>query len=155
MKWFLSRESVVYGPFCNLTAVMVLAHMLLGCCWHHRHACGDEPACTINANIARVKIAADDCCSHPCGQELGCPGEPADPEHNGRDGCEGGRCVFVGAQPSRTPAGSATELGDVAAVAVTVVDGLPAESSVSTRAFAATRRCPALRTHLYQQVLLL
>ena len=63
--------------------------------------------------------------------------------------------MFVTGQPSRTPAASAAELSNLAAVVPTIDEGLPAESSVWARAFAADRRCPSLRTHLWQQVLLL
>lgn len=141
---------MVYGPVYNLTAVMVLAHLLLGCCWHHQHAFGNQPAGT-----GCVDSAGAGCHGPSCGEEVGCPHHPAGGEHRGRNGCEGVRCVFVTGQPSRTPAASAAELSNLAAVVPTIDEGLPAESSVWARAFAADRRCPSLRTHLWQQVLLL
>ena len=150
MGWVLSRESMVYGPVYNLTAAMLLAHVLLGCCCHHQHAFGNQPAGT-----RCVDSAGADCHGHSCGEEAGCRHHPAGGEHRGRNGCEGGRCVFVTGQPSRTPAASAAELSNAVAVAATVDEGLPAESGVWARAFAAARRCPSLRTHLWQQVLLL
>jgi len=150
MERILSRESMVYGSVCNLTTVMVLAHLLLGCCWHHQHTSGNQPAST-----RCVDSAGADCHGPSCGEEFGCRHHPAGGEHQDRGGCEGGRCVFVTGQPSRTPAASAAEFCDVVAVAATVDEGLPAESSVWARAFAAAGRCPPLRTHLRHQVLLL
>ncbi|MHC4181523.1 MAG: hypothetical protein ACYSWU_28850 [Planctomycetota bacterium] len=150
MEWILSRESSVRGPVCNLTALTVLAHVLLGCCWHHQHASRDQQACT-----TCVELAVADCHGHSCGHEHACPHQPAGRNHQGQGGCEGGRCEFVSGHPSRTPEASTAEFCDQVAVAATVDDGPPAESGVSARAFAAARGCPSIRIHLYLQVLLL
>jgi len=150
MERVLSRESMVYGSVCSLTAVMVLAHVLLGCCCHHQHASPHQPACT-----TCVHHAGADCHGHSCGQEGGRHHWPAGGEHQDRGGCEGGRCVFVTGQPSRTPVAAAAEFCGVVTVVAMVDDGLPAESSVCAGAFAAGKRCASLRTHLWQQVLLL
>ena len=150
MEWVLSRESIVYRSACNLTAVMVLAHVLLGCCWHHQHLSRYQPSCT-----TCMDVAVADCQGHSCGHEHGCPDQPAGGNHQGQGGCEGGCCVFVSGQPWRTPAASEAEFCDVVAMAGSVDDGPPTESSVLARALAATKRCPSPRIHLCQQVLLL
>jgi hypothetical protein len=141
---------MVYRSVCNLTAVTVLAHMLLGCCWHHRHASWSLSACT-----GYVDLVGADCHNRSCGHEHDGPGAPTDGNHRDRDGCDDSRCVFVSGQPSRSPAVCAVEFCDVVAVAATIDDGLPAGSNVWARACNATTRCPPLRTHLLEQVLLL
>jgi len=150
MKWPLSRESKVYGPVCNLTAIMVLAHVLLGCCWHHHHASGDEPASTTCLDHVGV-----DCHGGSYGQERACDHQPAGADHSHGSGCQGGHCVFVTGQSPRMPAAPSTDLCAKTAAAAAVADGLPAESRIWAKAFAAARRCPPLRIHLSQQVLLL
>jgi hypothetical protein len=150
MDWILSRESKVYRTVCNLTAIMVLVHMLLGCCWHHHHTSPGEPARAMCVDPAGV-----DCHCPWCGHERGCPHQPASGGHQGASGCEGSRCVFATEQPSRAPTASTAELSDVAPVGVAVDNELPAESSISARALAATRASQSPRIHLWQQVLLL
>jgi hypothetical protein len=68
---------------------------------------------------------------------------------------KGGHCVFRTEQPPRMPAAPSTDFCAASAVAAAIADSLPRESRVWAKAFAATRRCPSVRIHLWQQVLLL
>ena len=150
MKWMFSRESKVYGPVCNLTAIMVLAHVLLGCCWHHHHAPGYEPASTTCLDHVGV-----DCQSGSCGHENACGHHAAGADHSHRNGCQGGHCVFGTGQSPRMPAAPSVDLCARTVAAAAGADGSPAESRIWAKAVAAARRCPSLRIHLSQQVLLL
>ena len=67
-----------------LTAVMLFAHALLGCCSHHVHACGqthDQMAWT------GEKHCADAAHEHPTGNS-----ERSSDEHQRNDDCRGNKC---------------------------------------------------------------
>ena len=164
MRWILSQESTVYRSVCNLTAVTVLAHMLLGCCWHHHHAFQLAPACTSGGMLlpqrGHVHASEDmapgaDCDNRSCGHEHGRPHQPDDRQHPDGDGCEDSRCMFVSRQWSRAPDASAGKCFDVTAATTTIDDGLSAGSHIRAGVSSAATRCPPLRTHLLEQVLLL
>jgi len=150
MKWILSRESKVYGPVCNLTATMVLAHVLLGCCWHHHHAFGEELASTTYLDHTGV-----DCRGGGSGHVGACDHQPAGADHSHGSDCQGSHCVFGTERSPRMPAAPSAGICAGRAAAAAVADRLPAESRIWAKAFAAARRCPSLRIHLSQQVLLL
>jgi hypothetical protein len=72
-------------PLTLLLAIVVLAHALAGCCWHHAHAAdgGAPVACSDHAH-----------CHEHGGAEEGDNGDgPAKP-------CDEGNCVFVRGQGS-------------------------------------------------------
>lgn len=69
-----------------VTALSLLAHMLLGCCWHHEHPCV-APSAEVAA-IGTTAEAGHACeCSHHHGAE-----EPAAPEHH-QSPCDENRCL--------------------------------------------------------------
>jgi hypothetical protein len=128
----------------HLTAALLAAHTLLGCCWHHAHACGREcePASSVHASDAPE---ADD--AHRCGADNSQSGQ-----HRGLNECRGSSCVFL-----RT---SECELDgdqfDLPALACLDAGGSPlCAAAVLQPRFAADALLPPLRLHLAHQVLLL
>ena len=94
-----------------LVAILLIAHGLLGCCWHHRHVHANPAADTVASGtnppvVATVPSAAGrPCCHHghrphvaePIGQETPAsakaPANPADPTPDAP--CTEDDCVFV------------------------------------------------------------
>jgi hypothetical protein len=63
-----------------LTAISLLTHMLVGCCWHHEHPCAEHAAETVSATVV--------------GEHEHDEPEPAHHEHD--DGhCQGQRCITL------------------------------------------------------------
>ena len=139
---------MVSGLVSNLTAVALLGHAVLGCCWHHRHLCRLEAARPAVVDCPRAA-----CHCHPC-EHRHCRGDqPADEEHGSSHDCDGGRCVFVTAQPVRSETAPMTQFREAITAAATGNAGLPVELNLFSKAFAATGRCPPLPTYLLHQVL--
>jgi hypothetical protein len=67
----------------NLTAIVVFAHAVLGCCWHHSHV-GIEDG----GRVAETAVLA---VSHT-GHDAECAGEP-DQRHQSKH-CQEGKCDF-------------------------------------------------------------
>lgn len=143
-------ESMVCRLVSKLTVIALVAHLLAGCCWHHAHACGHGPACP-----GPVGVAATDYPGDHCGHAGCCAAEPGGPDRHGRDDCQGGRCVFANDRSARIPAASAVQFRQSPPNALTVRDGLPAESSLRATALAEPGSRPPLPTHLVLLVLLL
>jgi hypothetical protein len=150
LKWVFSKEPKVYGLVCNLTAAMVLAHTLLGCCWHHHHTLGDGLGSPTSVDRAGVQFQGGE-----CGHGGRCGHRPAGADHSHRGGCQGGHCVFATGEAARMFAVNAG--GFWAGPTLAAADGsrLSAEWGLRAKAVAASRWCPPLRIHLSQQVLLL
>ncbi len=71
----------------SLTAAILLAHALLGCCWHHAHACGHA-----HSPVAWVVAGCEAEGPHEHSGHA-----PDRPGHKGpgQDGCRGAKCDFV------------------------------------------------------------
>lgn len=91
-----------------LTAVVLCMHALLGCCWHHAHACTLShaspvaPAVKESVEAAHREHAHATCShDHPLSGPIsnGAPGEDSDHRHE----CQGDRCVFVRIEATRIP----------------------------------------------------
>lgn len=80
----LSGGLVLRSFLTNLTAVMLFAHAVLGCCSHHVHACGQthDQIAWLGGN--RCAEAAHE---HSTGES-----EQSRNEHPGRDDCQGSKC---------------------------------------------------------------
>jgi len=96
---FKVTETAVSSLFSSLTAVSVLAHALLGCCWHHAHACEDavshgEAADLLGGHCHAPAVSASCGCGHHS-----CQGDSEGP-----DPCHGGRCTFLRSERARAPA---------------------------------------------------
>ena len=133
---------------CNLTSVALLAHVLLGCCWHHGHRCSHQ-----SAAAAEVASAHDRCCAQP--QEgTHSQGSVGDCGH-GDNGCQGVRCVFVSDAPGAAAAVPAWQHRDALPLGPLAVDTSPAGSPLCGEASLAAGCCRPLRIHLLHQVLLI
>lgn len=79
----------MHFPIPQLATLLLLAHSVLGCCWHHAHAC------------------ADDCCEEPAPVSVSCAcsghgndrphsdGAPSQNERHDGHNCQGQRCSFI------------------------------------------------------------
>jgi len=133
---------------CNLTSAALLAHVLLGCCWHHGHQCSHQLAAA-----AEVEVAHDRCCAQP--QESTHSQAPVGDCGHGDDGCQGARCVFMSAAPGAAAAVPALQHRDALLVGPAAADTSAAGSLLCGEAsLAAGCSCP-LRIHLLHQVLLI
>ncbi len=99
-NWCLSNGSVMQAITSHLAPYLLLIHMVLGCCFHHAHACERE-CCTQPEAIAH----ACECSSHDndvtrSGAELaGVVGDlPQDRHDQHQHQCEGDQCRFVGVE---------------------------------------------------------
>ena len=139
------------GLISNVAAISLLAHMVLGCCWHHRHAaCRDAAPSAAVADLHGGHI-------HPGSSPLQCTScpEAGGSEHDGRHGCGGQRCVGVLDPPTRTPTPSARQSFDVPAACEMSACRPAADETTPTRAGSAAGRYLSVRTHLLHQVLLI
>jgi hypothetical protein len=150
MGLLLPGESMVCRLVSKLTVIALAAHLLVGCCWHHAHACGHGRAWGGSGDVATADRHEDH-----CGHEGHCADEPAGPDRHGRDDCEGGRCVFTSDRSTRASGASAAQFRQAPPDALTVRDGLPAESNLRATALAVPGYRPPLPAHLLLQVLLL
>jgi hypothetical protein len=126
----------------SLTMLLVLYHLLVGCCWHHAHAESPEP---------RVESAS---CTACCGHEHGNGREPAESPRPHEGGCEGGTCDFVVPQED-----GGTELAHQSVPANGLCSDLPRQERVlpdlPSNAAPPPAGIPGLRLHLVNQILLI
>ena len=129
-----------------LTAALMLANALAGCCWHHEHATSEEPG----QNVLRTASGHD----HEHG-----PGVPhhhhhhGDRPHGGSDGghCASGNCVYVHKVKSGLSIEQLAFLGPTASVEL-LSFGVPNRAAT---VFLAEKPVHRLRLHLWHQVLLI
>lgn len=132
----------------NLTAAALLAHTLLGCCWHHSHACAQACPATLSGghDDVHAEPAAGGCVGH------------AGPAHHGQSlpgKCNGPRCAMDTSVVSKSP--SATPVQSLRGVVVaTVPPGGPLLSRGSgLGGDDHATRTPSVLPHLLNRVLLL
>lgn len=127
-----------------LTALAMLAHVLVGCCWHHEHSCS-APLTGI-AVTAAAKGDAHACkCPHHSETE-----EPASPEHD-KGPCGEDRCVTAFRD-------SGPESCSQESLPVMVTEVIPTSGRINLCVVAAPAQqslIPPLRTHLLLQILLI
>lgn len=129
----------------SLTMLLVLYHLLVGCCGHHAHA--DSRKASIEASPYTA------CCGHGH-REHNDGQEPASSEHSHESGCDEDVCHFVVPQ-----AGGGAVLAVQSAAANCLCSVLPALEHLSSSYLASAPPPPAgippLRLHLVHQVLLI
>ena len=132
----------------SLTATAVLLHALLGCCWHHTHACTRACPATLWADHdhAHGQTAA--------GQYTHQPGHPGHEQpHPGK--CNGHRCALAPSPPSKTPLAGRPSLRGPSAIATLP----PADRSLHRGLWSGAEdgcsRYASIRSHLLYRVLLL
>jgi hypothetical protein len=134
----------VQGLFSHLTAAVLVAHTLLGCCWHHAHRCGqDEGAPGTLASADCTADHADDADHHAPRHS-----------HHGPHDCLGGACVYIPAGQTRVVA-LAMDLSPAPGLALCFADQSALMPSVETSMFSAGDLCLPVRLHLAHQVLLI
>lgn len=77
---------VLRGLCSHLTVAVLLAHAMLGCCWHHAHACGETHDHLAMSGWQHPSKGND---HHPAG------GPDRAHHGHGRDDCHGAKCSFV------------------------------------------------------------
>jgi hypothetical protein len=137
---------MIHSFLSYLTAATLAMHTVLGCCWHHGHACGSEyeSAVACHAATAHADHDADHC---------GSTDSNSGHQHHGPHTCQGGKCVFL-----RTAKSGADTLLDVNLPSFVCVQSSDAslETSAAPRPFfSSDALLPPLRLHLAHQVLLL
>ena len=135
----------VRGFSCHLTAAVLLTHALLGCCWHHAHACGD-------AND-RLAVAG---WQHQCdAEEDASAGSPDRLHHrHDRDDCRGTRCSFLATAKSSAgiaPPGCHVSVAFALPASNPTVSAGPGEDRLSLVGLSLL----PVRLHLLHQVLLI
>jgi hypothetical protein len=125
-----------------LTAVVMMAHLVMGCCLHHAHAC-ENMKCT---NPTRETASLEIQCStnvHDGSSHAG----------HGVQKCQGEKCSFI---PSSPTAGSFVMQPFQGLVLSIIDESFALTCSFAEQKFSATGRLlPPVRLHLANQVLLI
>ncbi len=130
----------------NLMAVALLAHALLGCCWHHAHNCVqcDKPTPAAARSVA--------CCKHNHGQDQ------QKQQPTGPCKCKlecAGVCTFLPTQKTQIEKSQLAATYNLAAIVPALSDyRVPSEFAWMRTSDAAGAELP-LSLHLLNQVLLI
>ena len=128
----------------NLTAAMLLIHSLIGCCWHHGHACAERQE--------TVAIHAD-CCHDHDGESHDDNEAPAR-HHNCELKCQG-VCTYLPTQKIVIDAQQLLNSIDYVAVVLATANSYSASAASFWERSRVTRASkPPLRLHLLHQVIL-
>ncbi|HJN09151.1 MAG TPA: hypothetical protein QF564_10710 [Pirellulaceae bacterium] len=80
----------------HLATYLLLIHMVLGCCFHHAHACELECCPEPVANDQTCDCSAHDALDQTAAELAGIVGDlPADRRDHHQHQCEGDQCRFV------------------------------------------------------------
>jgi len=128
-----------------LTAVSLLMHMLLGCCWHHEHVSVERPAetaavATFEGHATFHEEAEPECCE--------ASGEHSHPG----DSCQGPQCLTVLRDSVRVPCPDQVV---APAFVPEVAPQLDAAIQLAVEVSADSRIALPLRPHLLYQLLLI
>jgi hypothetical protein len=140
----LADFSMMRSFLSHLMAGLLAMHAVLGCCWHHGHACGRECTRTVLESAdAHADHDADSCGStdsKPC-------------QNHGPHACQKGQCVFL--RTVENGAGVSLDL-NLPSLGCAASCDVSSQAPVAVRPlFAADALLPPLRLHLVHQVLLL
>jgi len=139
----------MYGLFSTFMVGVMLAHAVLGCCWHHEH--GQE---TVFVTVVDLEEHHGDGC-HGCSGHSSGPGKSHD---HGLPECGDGKCVFVRLAEDDVP-DAPSPFGNSPSNLILLAERFSARGLVIAEP-GATRTAPvwappALRLHLAKQVLLI
>ena len=130
----------------TLTAVMLFAHAVLGCCAHHVHGC-EKP----HGSVA-IGGGQHQCSDSFDGHSTGCSGRTAH-EHQGQDNCQGSTCDF--GRPANNRYANSCDVS-CQLVALPPSDVVPALVGGQLKHdLGTTGVLPPVRLHLVHQVLLI
>jgi hypothetical protein len=129
----------------SLMSVLLVIHAMLGCCWHHAHACVGQEA------SAQPTAHGSSCCQHhDCPQRQEQPAAPC--------GCKiecQGVCIYLPTQKVLIDNSPLAVAFEFAAVDRTL-DGSHVPTAISWEvASGAIASSPPLRLHLMHQILLI
>ena len=131
----------------NLTAVMLAAHALLGCCWHHGHRSEQMHSPVASVASSSHCEAGDADGSSPAQHDCGT-------QHGERSDCQGGPCLFIGPATQNISPSATYALQPL--VATLPPASLSASSAAIERSLLANEALlPPVRLHLAHQVLLI
>jgi hypothetical protein len=124
----------------NLACLMLAAHLMLGCCWHHAHAC--ETACPHACQSGHLNGHSNEA-DHDHDQHA--------PPAEGDDHCQGERCSFLVVAKVRLDSGC----GAASPVALLAETSSQVYADLAWLQLAADRTDsgPPLRLHLLHRVL--
>lgn len=125
----------------NLTAATLFIHTVLGCCWHHAHACEHG----VDSTVAAQPVT---CCHHQHDRDS----TPHDQPCQSKVDCQG-TCHFVVPQKVHVAPPHWTPI-DLVAVLPSLADHQLDVTPFLTSAPPLLDAAPPLRTHLLHQVLL-
>ena len=176
IRWrgFTRLESYMQFPVPQITSIVLLAHMVLGCCWHHTHTCAmtrcDRPlggvaasGCGIHAHdeiapkheqhaytpVSRIDVSHSDVSHIDVGVT-----HNDDTPHPHR--CGGDRCSFV--RTESWPAQTGEFCFDLCPVDAALFSAKPAWIRAHQTYSQGNWRCndgPPVRAHLLFSVLLI
>jgi hypothetical protein len=88
-----------------LTAASLLAHCVLGCCWHHAHGCNDHEAVVAEAEHGHAHVDGRHGSEHKAATHVaGFPACDGEEEHEHGTPCDEPDCSYVKAPQSSVPA---------------------------------------------------
>jgi len=127
-----------------LTAVVFAVHLMVGCCWHHAHACDSQD----HSPPAQGAVTTDGQC-----HESPDSGAGADHPNHGPQDCQGSHCSFVS---SNNPNSYSLVQPSQAFVTV-LLTGQPSLVGTGSEqhCFATGRLLLSVRLYLVNQVLLI
>ncbi len=136
----------MYGLLSNLTACLLLAHALLGCCWHHSHDCS---GCD---STSTAESPPEHCCKHhqQARDEGAKPAAPC----NCKVECHG-VCTYLPPQKTQLDCPDIALPFDFAILIPAMADAQVASAIPWERASDSGGGKFSLRLHLLHQVLLI
>jgi hypothetical protein len=91
--FLLPRQLRMHFLATSLTVAALIAHALLGCCWHHAHV--EAPSSSTTEATIKPVVHGDHVHFH-ASSESDHESTPPDHEHD-RQGCDDGACTFAAA----------------------------------------------------------
>lgn len=149
-------EDMLRAAIAHFVAGMLMLHSVLGCCWHHAHACA-------HGDCAWSESTADDAHSHACSDDshgddcdAGCQSRGDESSRGNHSSLEcPGACVYLPPEKAISanhgPEGVAGFVAIPAAMALWVLSPVDAREWISD----SERIEPPLRLHLLHQILLI
>jgi hypothetical protein len=134
------------GLLSTTMSVFLVLHTVLGCCWHHAHACTQECAttCSVESPDAHEEAACDH--DYASSQDDG-------HQHHSQHDCQGQRCIFLHLA-GRGLHGLSLQ-PQLAIVCCLPQSERPLDVAANGSYFATDALLPPLRLHLAHHVLLL
>jgi hypothetical protein len=135
---------VLHGFLSILTAVVLLAHAVLGCCAHHEHACGQPHS--------HMALTSEHPCADTTHEHSAVTPEQSHHQHPGSDACRGGSCDL--GRPQNEQVGKSAISGPTLALPLSAVTHVTVGGRLELD-LGTTGVLLPVRLHLVNQVLLI